>query len=280
MTAGATPLLAAAHGMHAWLDQGGTRPPIRAALVRFWVRHRLLQAPVPLTGAAALRAETPWARSAWTVAFLHALAAEAADGRQLLTDLERAWFAARAAVDGRRRDSHAARTVDLLAARSLVSATTVATSLGLAVKTALRLLESLVAAGVAVEVSHRAKRRLFGLAGMAPLRATVLPPRRPEPGRSRGRPPLAPPEDTVSGPPPALAPLTPVERRAFDYSDLEAAMTHLDQVLRQTQRSLTAMAGRGRQPGVVPAGGGSRGPETAAEGAQRPQPEARFGARS
>ena len=87
--AGATPLLAAAQGMHAWLDQGGTRPPMRAALVRFWVRHQLLRAPVPLTGAAALRAETPWARSAWTVAFLHALAAEAADGRQLLTDLER-----------------------------------------------------------------------------------------------------------------------------------------------------------------------------------------------
>jgi hypothetical protein len=27
-------------------------------------------------------------------------------------------------------------------------------------------------------------------------------------------------------------------------------MTHLDQVLRQTQRSLTTMAGRGGQPGV------------------------------
>ena len=63
-----------------------------------------------------------------------------------------------------------------------------------------------------------------------------------------------------------------IERRAFDYTDLEAAMTHLDQVLRQTQRSLTALAGRGGRPGAAPAGGGSRGPEPAAEGGQRPRP--------
>ena len=237
---GATPLLAAAQGMHAWLDQGGTRPPIRAALIRFWIRHRLLRTPVPLTGAAALRAETPWARSDWTVAFLHALTAEAADGRQLLTDLERAWFAARAAVDGRRRDSHGAMTVDLLAAMPLVSATTVAKSLGLAVKNAIRLLESLVAAGVAVEVTHRAKRRLFGLQAMVPLGNVVQPPYRPEPGRSRGRPPLIVEEPEL--PPAPQPPLTPVERKRFDFSDLEAAMTYVDQVLRDTRRSLLGAA--------------------------------------
>ena len=38
--AGDTPLLAAARGVHAWLDSGGTRPPIRAALVRFWTRQK------------------------------------------------------------------------------------------------------------------------------------------------------------------------------------------------------------------------------------------------
>lgn len=32
---GTTPLLAAAHGMHTWLAAAGTRPPIRAALIRF-----------------------------------------------------------------------------------------------------------------------------------------------------------------------------------------------------------------------------------------------------
>ena len=199
---GETPLLSAARGVHAWLSSGQRRqrpparqrprraPPIRAALVRFWTRQKLLRTPVPLTGAAALRAETPFAPSAWSPAFLQALAAEAADGRQLLMDLERAWFGARAAVAGRRRDSHAAAAVDVLAAVPLISATSLAAGLGIAVKNAIRLLDGLVAAGVAVEVTHRSKRRLFGLKGMAPLAEAVRPPYRPEPGRGRGRPPI------------------------------------------------------------------------------------------
>jgi hypothetical protein len=219
VAAGDTPLLAAARGVHAWLDSGGTRPPIRAALVRFWMRRRVLRVPVPLTGPAALRAETPFELSAWLPAFLRALATEAANGRQLLMDLERAWFATRSAVAGRRRDSHIAAAVDVQAAVPLVSATTLAAGLGVAVKTAIRLMDDLVISGVAVEVTHRAKRRLFGLKGMAPLGDAVRPPYRPEPGRGRGRPPIPPVEDDVVGPP--LPPLTPVERRAFDYSDLE-----------------------------------------------------------
>src|ERR1700751_343464 len=82
-----TPMLAAARGLHAWLDSGGARAPIRAALIRFWVRHRVLRAPIPLTGAAALRADTPFELSASQPVFLHALAAEAMDGRQQLSDL-------------------------------------------------------------------------------------------------------------------------------------------------------------------------------------------------
>jgi hypothetical protein len=48
--------------------------------------------------------------------------------------------------------------------------------LGLAVKNAIRLLDSLVTAGVAVEVTRRSQRRLFGLKGMAPLGEAVRPP--------------------------------------------------------------------------------------------------------
>jgi hypothetical protein len=55
-----TPLLAAAHGIRTWIENGGARPPIRAALIRFWTKHRLLRAPVPLTGARALQADTSW----------------------------------------------------------------------------------------------------------------------------------------------------------------------------------------------------------------------------
>ncbi len=193
---------------------------------------------MPLTGVAALRPETPWEQGSWTVAFLLALAAEAADARQLLTDLERAWFAARRAVTGRRRDSHVTHAVDVLAAMPLVSATTLATGLGLAVKTAIRLLDGLVGAGVAVEVIHRSKRRLFGLKGLVPLANVVRPPYRPEPGRGRGRPPLAIDEPALPLTP--LPPLTPIERRRFDYSDLEHWMAHLDQTIRQTRRGLSS----------------------------------------
>ena len=192
-SSGTTPLLAAAAGLHAWLGGdghagGGARPPIRAALVRFWMTQRLLRAPVPLTGARALRPDTPWQRDVWVPAFLSALADEAADGLELLLALERTWRAARRAVSGRRRHSRAAAAVDILAAAPLVSARSLAAGLGMAVNNATLLLDDFCAAGLVVEVTHRAKRRLFGLTGLAPLRDVVRPPYRPEPGRGRGRP--------------------------------------------------------------------------------------------
>ena len=247
------PLFAAARFAHAWLggdgrgDAGGGRAPLRAALIGHWTVHRLLRAPVPLTGAAALRADTPWAPAAWLPAFLAALADEAADGLQLLLDLERAWFAARRAIGGRRRHSRASAAVDLLAAAPLISATSLGVGLGMAVKNAALLLDEFCAAEIAVEVTHRSRRRLFGLKGMAPLRDAVVPPPRPQPGRGRGRPPTVPYD---AEPLPALLPdrpLTPIERRAFDYGDLEQAMAVLDQAIRRTRRALDQRA-RGEAP--------------------------------
>ena len=240
--AAAAPLLTAAVGLHAWLRGGGTRPPIRAALIRYWRQYRLLRAPVPLTGPRALGADMAFEPEAWIPVFLEALADEAADYLQLLFDLERGWFAARSAVAGRRRTSRAAAAIDLMAAAPLVSATTLAGGLGMAVKNATALLDAFARSGIAVEVTHRSKRRLFGLAGLAPLREQVRPPRRPEPGRGRGRPPILRPEVTVS--PPALPDRAPslLERRAFDYSDLEAWMAHADQVIRSTRHALDRLA--------------------------------------
>jgi hypothetical protein len=61
-----SPLVAAALGVHAWLDTGGARPPLRAALAQYWPQRRLTPLPCPaLTGAAALRPEMPWAREPW-----------------------------------------------------------------------------------------------------------------------------------------------------------------------------------------------------------------------
>jgi hypothetical protein len=242
-----TPLLAAANWLHAWLNAGGARTPARAALIRFWRANNLLRAPVPLTGPQALAAGTDWHPRAWVPAFLTALADEADDYRQLLLQMERAWFAARTAVADRRRTSRASAAVDILAAAPLVSATSLAGGLGMAVKNAAALLARFCADGIAVEVTHRAQRRLFGLAGLAPLREAVVPPRRPEPGRRRGRPAVAmagpavnPAPDT---PPPAM-PLTPAERCAFDYGELEHWIAHAEQVIRQTRRVLDRMAGR------------------------------------
>ena len=181
------------------------------------------------------------------------LAEEATDERQLLAHLERAWQTARAAVAGRRRDSYAAAAVDILAATPLVSATSLAAGLGVAVKTAIRLLDELAAAGVAVEVTHRAKRRLFGLTLMAPPRDGVAAPRRPEPGRGRGRPPIIPVDEESQGPPPPMPPLTPRERREFDYGDLEHWTHHLSQTLRKTRLALDALVCGQRQANTVPA---------------------------
>ncbi len=70
----------------------------------------------------------------------------------------------------------------------------------------------------------------------------VQPPYRPEPGRGRGRPPIPRFEDDVAAAPPPLLPLTPIERRAFDYSALEEAMAHLDAVVRASRLALRAIA--------------------------------------
>ena len=245
-------LLAVARGVHAWLDQGESRPPIRAALVRSWMRRRLLCAPVPLTGPKALAAGVPFQHDAWLPIFLDALADEAADALQLLFDMERRWISARAAVAGRRRTSRAVLAVDVLAAAPLLSATTLAAAIGMSVKNAIALLDGFLAAGIVVEVTHRAKRRLFGLEGLAPLREQVSPPRRPEPGRGRGRPPIQDVAAETTAPPP-LPPLGPTERRSLDYSDLEHWMAHSDQVVRTTRRALEQLRQAPRAPPEGPA---------------------------
>jgi hypothetical protein len=197
---------------------------------------------VPLTGPRALGAEVPFEAEVWIPVFLEALADEAADYLQLLYSMERAWFTARASVAGRRSTSRAAAAVDVLAMAPLLSATTLAAGLGMAVKNAIVLLDAFAEAEIVVEVTHRSKRRLFGLAGLAPLRDEVAPPRRPEPGRGPGRPPAIREEEALPPPPLPDRPLTPIERKAIDYSELEHWTAHADQVIRDTRRTLDALA--------------------------------------
>ena len=101
-------LLGAAEGVWSWLEGGGTRAPIRAALIRFWVKRRLLRVAVPLTGPRALSADAPEGHTDWVVGFLEAVAAEAADSLELLRDLEHGWLAAHGKIGSRRSTSRAA----------------------------------------------------------------------------------------------------------------------------------------------------------------------------
>jgi hypothetical protein len=251
-----SPLVGAALGVHAWLDQGGERPPIRAALALYWQRRGVTAQPCPLlTGASALGAEIPWVREAWIGHFLEALAAEAADGLALLSLLECHWFAARAAVAGRRRDSRAAAAIDILAAAPLVSATSLGQGLGMATNNATQLLDGFVGLGIVSEVTLRAKRRLYGLKHLAPLRAAAAPPRRPQPGRRPGRPSAALPRmadlasdggrladsTTPLAPSPSLPPLA---RREFDFSAIDQWLDLADQAIRRVEQVLEQQQSR------------------------------------
>jgi hypothetical protein len=113
----------------------------------------------------------------------------------------------------------------------LLSATTLAGVLGITVKNAIRILDTLVA----VEVTHRSKRRLFALASLTPIRNVVKPPYRAKQERGRGRPRNEREQAAPDTDPPPLQSLTPMERCAFDYTALEDAMAHLDAVVRRTR---------------------------------------------
>ncbi|WP_193540090.1 hypothetical protein [Rhodopila globiformis] len=132
----------------------------------------------------------------------------------------------------------------------MLSATTLARILNIAVKSAIRILDELTAAGTAIEVTHCSKRRLFGLQGLAPLRRVVRPPYRPDPARGSGRPRHDIEKAEVA--PPPLPPLTPIERRDFDYTALEEAMAHLDVVVRVSRSALRSIA-HGTHAGADPA---------------------------
>ena len=245
--ASAIGLVGVGEALWLWLDSGRTRPPVRGALVRFWIKNRLLRAPVPLTGPSALSAEAPHGRADWMMAFLEALASEATDYMEMLRGLERGWIAARARVPAQRSTSRAALAVDVMAATPLISATTLAKAIGMSIKCTTELLDRFVATEIAVEVTHRSARRLFGLAEMAPVRTATTAPRRPMPGRGRGRPQSDDLQEELVVPAAPLPPMCRIERPVIDYAALDAAMLECERVIRSTRRSLDGL----RQPGFA-----------------------------
>jgi hypothetical protein len=77
-------LVSAASRFHEWLDVGGARAPMRAALIRYWVKHKRFRIPVPVTGPKALSSEAPKGEAEWLCTFLHAVADEAKDYHRYL----------------------------------------------------------------------------------------------------------------------------------------------------------------------------------------------------
>jgi hypothetical protein len=257
-----SPLIAASLGAHAWLDQHGrsaqtgARPALRAALAQHWQRSGLMPVAAPLlVGTRAFGGDMPKPIEAWVAVFLGSLAEEAEAGIALLRLIEREWFAARSAVRDRRRDSHALAAVDVMAAAPVVSATSLARGLGIAVKNAAGLLDSFVARGIAIEVTHRSKRRLFGLTHLAPLREEALPPRRARrSGESTHRGEVArwsgvtapgmKYSDAGDRAPPLrqrLA-LSRLEKKEFELTGLDDWMREADQVIRRSQAILDRLA--------------------------------------
>ena len=185
------------------------------------------------------------------MAFLEALASEATDYMEMLRSLERGWITARARVPAQRSTSRAALAVDVMAATPLISATTLAKAIGMSIKCTTELLDRFVVSEIAVEVTHRSARRLFGLSEMAAVRVATTPPRRPIPGRGRGRPRS---EDLAEEPVAPTAPLPPISRFQYppiDYSALEAAMAHCDEVIRTARIRLRAPGGTWSSSGAL-----------------------------
>jgi len=74
-----------------------------------------------------------------------------------------------------------------------------------------------------------------------PLIIAVQPPRRRGIGQGRGLGSLEAmpaPSEAI----PNLPPLSPLERRMFDYGDLDAALAQLDETVRRTRRTLDMLA--------------------------------------
>jgi len=139
-----------------------------------------------------------------------------------------------------------------MAAAPVVSAISLAGGLGIAIKNAWALLEALVEPGIAIEVTHRSKRRLYGLKDLAPLREQASQPRRPTPGRGRGRPPrgatkpaIVAENSSAIGDIPLLADrqsLSPLERKEFDFTDIDRWMRQADEAIRRTKAVLDRLA--------------------------------------
>lgn len=227
-----TPSVLVAAGFAAWRwlhepDPAGrrTRTAIRAALPRHLHETGLTQQPLAgLAGNDALRAQAAQdAPPAWVARWLHALAAEADDGRQLLSTLTVAWERAHRILDqdcvrrGRklRADAALPAAIDTLAAEAVLGSSTLAARIDCSPQRASGMLEELRALGIAQEITGRTAHRLYGLPLLVEVALHASGPRRPvhdRPGRPRKMP-----TPVEREPPPEITPLSPPDLETFRF---------------------------------------------------------------
>ncbi|MEN3177271.1 hypothetical protein ABDK75_14920 [Gluconobacter sp. OJA] len=246
-SAGWGPILDAGVAFHRWLESGRPRAPFCAALGRYWHSHDILRTPLILTGIESLTPGTPWEIEPWLCWWLDALLAEVREAHDLLRQLEQARRQALERCGAQRRHSRAPQAINVLAIQPLVSASMLAERLGMSMKSALQLLSVFQDRGIVVEVTHRAAHRLFGLAGLNPLRDVVTPPKRPTPGRKRGRPRKNDPftaHSVLTDEMTQLPPLTRLDPVQFDYEDLAAAMNQADEAIMRSSLLIARVKGK------------------------------------
>jgi hypothetical protein len=254
-------LLAAARGLRAWVAGQGSRPAGRAAVPLYLHERQAVLHRLPaVTGDAALTTGA-FDPDGFTVRFLHAVAREADDGRDLLRTMEREWHAARGRVDrraGGRSTSSLPTAVDLLAASPLLSVSALARAVGCSTEGASKMLDALVQLEVVAEVtglSGRGARRLYGLTRLLPIRAETTAARRRPKGGPRGRPkrirtaPCAALPAEPYGPTVAPVPVDPLRHApvTFDFDALDRLTAVMDEQTRRVRRLLDRIS-RGETP--------------------------------
>lgn len=204
-----------------WLREGRDPAPLWAALPRAAARLALTSEPCPVL--ASIDVFRPAAdRAAFLAAFARGLAREADRGRALLLTLHGRWLRGRETVTGRRRHSRLALVYDALAQGGLLGPAALAAGLGaggrpLSVRGAAMLLDELVDLRLAVEVTGRATRRLYGLRDLDDVAlevGTPVPPAQPAPAPESVT--LRPAEDELAGLFAELDQVTSRVRRALE----------------------------------------------------------------
>lgn len=244
-------LLAAGLGLRHWIETGGDRPSVWAALPGFLAGSGALRVPCPLVvGAGSLRTRADWSRPLpeWLRIFLHCVTREADQALTLLLDLERVWRQARRqAMAQSRSHSRLPQVVDLLALVPMVNPESLARFLSggrdprrghrpadddgpyCSPRGAAKILEKMEALGLVVELSGRGTHKVYSLPDLAPLRSQSQPA-----ARRRATPATAAEPDRTSAPVPARLDAPPLDEAALDAAtaELDAVLSRLEARLR------------------------------------------------